>query len=178
MNRRDFLGAGGAGMAIGVSGCLSDLPANVPTSNDNSATNGEVPDKKFEQGRADSLITTTEVSTDDVRDGLDNETICQSEASEAAFDEIRSELGDSFDEAESDDSWQSITPSVSSSDGVSIRMTTVLSRDGDVRRTPKSDFEEVVEVTPETVDMTVNIDGEKYQCTDDVAVVQEVEQED
>ncbi|APX96136.1 hypothetical protein BB347_05595 [Natronorubrum daqingense] len=165
-------------MAMGVSGCLSDLAVNVPPSNDNSATNEEVPDEKSEQGHADPLTASAEVSTDDVRDGLDNETICQSEASEAAFHVIQSELGDSFDEAESDDSWQSITPSVSSSDGVSIRMTTVLSRNGDVRRTPKSDFEEVVEVTPETVDITVDIDGETYQCTDDVTVVQEAEQED
>lgn len=119
-----------------------------------------------EQGRAEPLVINTNVDREE-HIGRHWRSICQSEATSVVRGHIESGI---------DHDVENVSVGRSTSGGIFVHLVWTLSRDGTLIGEPNVDFEDVIEVTPESVTVTLTIDGEANECQYDVFVEKVTEQ--
>ncbi|WP_440771325.1 hypothetical protein [Natronorubrum sp. DTA28] len=166
MNRRALLT--GAVLPVVGAGCLKfdRFPWEEPDIKDTERD--DLPEDMRGQGQAEPLTISAERSPEELETiSFSGETLCCFEAGSAALNHVESQL---------DTSIESTRVEVSGKDcshGAMIMMYVVFSfEEGKLLTKPNVDFEDVVEATPDSVRMSLSIDGEIYDCEEEITVVQ------
>ncbi|MFP9193465.1 hypothetical protein [Natronosalvus vescus] len=138
-------------------------PVSIDASSDESETLDCDLEYRQEQGKADAVETSVSNA-----DGS-----CGFEAASAAVQHIESQLDTEFNSSWGGPSYSAV------SEEARVELRAIKNRDGDYSTCPPLTFDEVVEVTPTKVTVTVEVEnGEDEECTHNIYVNQVTEQED
>lgn len=177
MIRRAFVTTIALPLLAVSAGCITDMSERDQGNSENDTTESEdddstrsetdIPKEQSAQGTAEAITTDSVVDPNEY-DTNDRTEICLLEAGSEVLRVIESEL---------ETTLESVHFALYSDGGVTVVLEYAYDREGDVITSPNVDFEEMVAVTPESVTMSIEIQDNEFECTDEVVVREEHGQE-